>query len=119
MKKIICLGLLLLSLSITTSCSSINKTNYQAIKDGMYYSEVVKILGEPNEKKPNIPDMYHNCYYWYDGALTLDEAKAKAKEGKKVYYIGIMTTTSKYLVIGKSAGYVDEKLEYGEIAVNV
>lgn len=119
MKKLLCMLTLIIMISLMTSCTSVNKTNYKAIKDGMFYADVVKILGEPCEKKPNIPDMYHNCYYWYDHATTLEEAKELVKSGKKIYYIGIMTTTNKYLVVGKSAGYVDENLEYGEISVNV
>ncbi len=119
MKKLLLTLTLIFMLISICSCTSVKKTNYLKIEDGMFYDDVIRILGEPNEKKPNMPDMYHNCYYWYDNAGTLDEAKKLVKEGKKVYYIGIMTTTTKYIVIGKSAGYVTENLKYGEISVNV
>ena len=41
--------ILSLVLFLTAACSKVTKENYDRIRTGMEYSEVVKILGEPRE----------------------------------------------------------------------
>ena len=88
------------------SCNKVTKSNYDKIYIGMRKSEVIKIIGLPDETIPQLT--YHICY-WYDNATSFKDAIEKEKEGKEVYCI-ILTFT-----IDEGTPSVVTHKEYGRI----
>ena len=125
MKKYFLLTILLFVIVLTASCTKINKRSYYKIvagdvDDGSLLSEVVNYLGEPHEIAMLKPDFYHNCYIWFDNASSLEEAKEKASQGKKVFYIEIITNLNSdtyTYVVAKDCGYITENFEIGDIEI--
>ena len=123
MKRLFTILSLCLLLLTLTSCNPVRKYNYNRIQagdinSGTLFEEVVKLLGEADEVKKLTPDIYHNSYYWFDKADSYEDAIKKVKEGKKIYYIGIVTnlSDSTYVYcVGKHDGYVTEDFVLGEI----
>lgn len=66
--------------------SKVTPKNFDSIKRTMTYEEVVKLLGEPDDKieLPSGTD-----YYWFKGAKNIANADKKIEKGKEVYYIRI------------------------------
>ena len=88
------------------SCNKVTKSNYDKIYIGMRKSEVIKIIGLPNE---TIPQLTYDICYWYDNATSFKDAIEKEKEGKEVYCI-ILTFT-----IDEGTPSVVTHKEYGRI----
>lgn len=116
MRKLMILSLLFTCFLFCSCSNTINKKSASKVTYGMSLNDVINILGEPNEIKLSTPNKESNCYYWFNNASSLREAKRLAKKGKRIYYIAVLTYTDD-IVIGKSAGIVTEDLEYGEILV--
>ena len=88
------------------SCNKVTKSNYDKIYIGMKKSEVIQIIGLPNE---TIPQLTYDICYWYDNATSFKDAIEKEKEGKEVYCI-ILTFT-----IDEGIPSVVTHKEYGRI----
>lgn len=89
-----------------TSCNKVTKSNYDKIYIGMKKSEVIQIIGLPDE---TIPQLTYDICYWYDNATSFKDAIEKEKEGKEVYCI-ILTFT-----IDEGIPSVVTHKEYGRI----
>ena len=116
MRKLMILSLLFTCFLLCSCSTNINKTKASKVSYGMTLDEVIEILGKPSETKLSTPNKETNCYYWFNNASNLKEAKRLTKKGKRIYYIAVITYTDN-IIIGKSAGIVTEDLEYGEILV--
>ncbi len=103
-----CFTLIIVLIMIFTlsSCNKVTKSNYNKIYLGMKKSEVIQIIGLPNE---TIPQLTYDICYWYDNATSFKDAIAKEKEGKEVYCI-ILTFT----ILEDTPSVVTHK-EYGRI----
>lgn len=88
------------------SCNKVTKSNYDKIYIGMRKSEVIKIIGLPDE---TIPQLTYDICYWYDNATSFKDAIEKENEGKEVYCI-ILTFT-----IDEGTPSVVTHKEYGRI----
>lgn len=86
MKKFFILTALIFLLALT-SCSKINDKNISKIKTGMSRTQIVAILGQPDDELDRITQ---SICYWFNGADSLTNAVEKAEKGKEIRYICVI-----------------------------
>ena len=116
MKRFLML-LCILFLITTTSCGKTSdfERKFNKIKD-QEISQIVKILGQANEKFIATPDFDHNTYYWFDKDYDFKEAKLHCKD-ETIMYIAVVIDIKTKQCIGKAFGQVTPDLKLGDVNV--
>lgn len=114
--KIISLIIVVLFSLLLVSCkNNVTRSNYDKIYLNMEKKEVIKLLGEPNEKIMNI---HNDEYYWFSDGRDMEEAYELAKKGKDVKYIivvfSVELTNKTQIVLNKKYGNVVDIIGEGK-----
>lgn len=87
--KFLIITILVFIMTTLTGCNKVTTHNYSLIKIEMTKSEVIEILGLPNETYDNLTST--DCL-WLSNGNTYEEAVNLSKKGKRIKYI-IVTFT--------------------------
>lgn len=97
---------------LLTGCkNNVTKSNYDKIYMNMEKSEVLAILGDPDD---TVMNLHNDEYYWFSEGRSIDEAFELSKKGKDVKYIivvfSVELTNGKQIVLNKQYGNVSDIL---------
>ncbi len=94
-----------------SSCNKVSKYNFDKVKIGMSYNEVIEILGQPIDK---FTDLTSDSYLWLSMGSSYEDAQQLVKDGKNVKYIVVIFSTelsnSSQIVLNKLYGNLEDRI---------